>query len=165
MTTSSSSTRSGRGNEDASLKQGLKPEAKALASLMRRFGICEERGSGIDKVVSEIEHYQLPAPAFEGAEGTTRAVLFAHRPLSKMDREDRVRACYQHACLKYVNREPMTNSSLRQRFGIEDRNIAQASRLIKEAVGAKAILPYDENAAPKQMRYIPWWAGEKGNGT
>jgi len=129
-----------------------------FAAMMRRFGICEERGSGVDKVVSEIEYYQLPAPVFEIAGENTRVVLFAHRPLTQMDKEDRVRACYQHACLKYVNREAMTNSTVRQRFGIEDRNIAQASRLIREAVEAGAILPYDDTAAPKQMRYIPRWA-------
>ena len=131
-----------------------------LAALMRRFGICEERGSGIDKVVSQIELYQLPAPVFEIAGQDTRAVLFAHRPLTKMNRDDKVRACYQHACLKHVMREAMTNSTVRQRFGIEDRNIATASRLIRDAVEAGAIHPYDEHAAPKLMRYIPWWARE-----
>lgn len=131
-----------------------------LAALMRRFGICEERGSGIDKVVSQIELYQLPAPMFEIVGQSTRAVLFAQRPLTQMDRDDKVRACYQHAGLKYVTREAMTNSTVRQRFGIEDRNSATASRLIKDAVEAGVIHPYDEKAAPKQMRYIPWWARE-----
>jgi predicted HTH transcriptional regulator len=37
---------------------------ESLASLMRRFRICEERGSGIDKVVFLVELYQLPAPLF-----------------------------------------------------------------------------------------------------
>jgi len=129
-----------------------------LAGLMRRFGICEERGSGVDKVVFQIELYQLPAPVFEITGESTRAVLLAHRPLTQMDKSDKIRACYQHACLKYVNRENMTNSTVRQRFGIEVKNKATASRLIKEAVDEGAILPYDEAAAPKQMRYIPWWA-------
>jgi len=35
---------------------------EALASLLRRTGICEERGSGWDKVVFDTEFYQLPAP-------------------------------------------------------------------------------------------------------
>ncbi|MDB3936419.1 hypothetical protein N9383_06865 [Granulosicoccus sp.] len=35
---------------------------EALAALMRRFGICEERGSGIDKVVMQVELLQLAAP-------------------------------------------------------------------------------------------------------
>jgi len=125
---------------------------------MRRLGICEERGSGIDKVVLQSELFQLPAPLFEAPEGFTRAVLFAHRPLRDMDKEDRIRACYMHACLKYVQRDYLTNTSLRERFGIDEQNRAMASRLIKDAVAAKAIFPYDPHAAPKQMKYIPWWA-------
>jgi ATP-dependent DNA helicase RecG len=136
-----------------------------LASLMRRMGICEERGSGIDKVVFETEVYQLPAPVFEVTGETTRAVLFAQRPLTRMDKADRVRACYLHACLKYVNREFLTNRSLRERFGIEPRNIAMASRLIKEAVEAGEIAPHDTGAAPKLMKYVPWWAVEHEDDT
>ena len=32
---------------------------------MRRFGICEEGGAGVDKVVSLTEVYQLPTSAGE----------------------------------------------------------------------------------------------------
>jgi ATP-dependent DNA helicase RecG len=70
---------------------------EAMASFMRRVGICEERGSGVDKVVFETEFYQLPAPLFEVIEGSTRAVLFAHKALKDMDEADRSRACYLHA--------------------------------------------------------------------
>ncbi|MBT3071434.1 putative DNA binding domain-containing protein [Rhodomicrobium sp. Az07] len=129
-----------------------------LAALMRRFGICEERGSGIDKVVFEIEFYQLPAALFEARGESTIAVLFAQRPLTKMDKLDRIRACYQHASLRYVSHDFMTNTSLRERFGIKEGNKAQASRFIKEALDARKILPYDEHAAPKLMKYIPHWA-------
>lgn len=139
---------------------------EALASLMRRMGICEERGSGVDKVVWQTELAQLPAPLFEVPNDSTRAVLFAHRPLTKMDRADRVRACYLHACLRYVNREYLTNTSLRGRFGLDEKNSATASRLIKEAVEDGAIVPVDEGAARKLMKYTPWWAqaleSEKG---
>jgi len=131
---------------------------EALASLMRRFGICEERGSGWDKVVFQTEYYQLPAPLPEATCDHTRVVLFAHRPLTKMDKVDRIRAVYLHACLRYVNRENMTNTSIRERFGIEQKNIAIASRLIREAVDTGFVLPYDPDAAPKMMRYIPFWA-------
>jgi ATP-dependent DNA helicase RecG len=138
-----------------------KSRNEALASLMRRMGICEERGSGVDKVVSQTERFQLPAPLFEVAGESTRAVLLAHRPLAKMDRADRVRACYLHACLKYVNREAMTNTSVRERFGIEPQNGATASRLIKEALDEGAVVPLEEGAAKKLMRYVPWWAARK----
>ncbi|MEO5951600.1 MAG: ATP-binding protein [Chloroflexia bacterium] len=135
-----------------------KSRNEALASLMRRIGICEERGSGWDKVVFQTELYQLPAPLPEATGDHTRVVLFAPRPLSKMDKADRIRAVYLHACLRYVNREHMTNTSVRARFGIEPQNIAAASRLIREAVEAGFIVPYDPDAAPKLMRYLPAWA-------
>jgi predicted HTH transcriptional regulator len=134
---------------------------EALASLMRRIGICEERGSGWDKIVFQTEAYQLPAPLAEATEEHTRVVLFAHRPLSRMDKADRVRAVYLHACLRYVSREHMTNTSVRERFGIEAQNSAAASRLIREAVEAKVVVPYDPEAAPKLMRYLPAWAASR----
>ena len=59
---------------------------ESLASLMRRFRICEERGSGIDKILFQIEYYQLPAPLFEAPHGFTRCVLFAHKDLKHMDK-------------------------------------------------------------------------------
>lgn len=139
-----------------------KSRNEVLASLMRRFRICEERGSGIDKVVSQVEFYQLPAPLFETAGGSTRTVLFAHKPLSAMDKSDRVRACYLHACLKYVTRSCLTNTSLRERFGIPERNRAIVSRIIREAVAARVISCHDTRAAPKLRKYIPWWAAPQG---
>lgn len=141
-----------------------KSRNEALASLMRRIGICEERGSGWDKVVSQSEAYQLPAPLAEATDDHTRVILFAHRPLTRMDKEDRVRAVYLHACLRYVNRQEMNNTSIRERFGIEARNSATASRLIKEAVAVGVILPYDTEAAPKLMRYLPFWATQARQG-
>lgn len=131
---------------------------EVLASLMRRFGICEERGSGIDKVVAQVELFQLPPPLFEVPPGFTRVVLFAPKPLNDMDKDERVRACYQHACLKYVQREGLTNTSLRERFGIEAKNRSIASRLIRDAVNAGVLVPRDPNAAPRHMQYLPFWA-------
>lgn len=134
-----------------------KSRNESLASLMRRIGICEERGSGWDKVVLQTELFQLPAPSVEAGSHYTRVVLFGRRPLSGMDRSERVRATYLHARLKYVNQEYVTNSSLRQRFGIETRNSARVSRLLAEAVKEGVIVPDDPTAARKQMRYVPWW--------
>jgi ATP-dependent DNA helicase RecG len=131
---------------------------EAIASFMRRVGICEERGSGIDKVVFQTERYQLPAPIFEVVEGSTRAILFAHKPLTEMERADRVRACYLHACLRFVERDPMTNSSLRERFGIEKHNSATASRIIRDAVEDGRVKPFDPDQGKKHAKYVPFWA-------
>ncbi len=131
---------------------------EVLASFLRRVGICEERGSGVDKVVFQTEYYQLPAPVFEQTDSHTRAVLFAHREFKEMSKEDRARACYLHCCLKYVNREDMNNTSLRERFGIDVKNSAMVSRIIKQTCDTGLIKPYDQAAGSKAMRYIPVWA-------
>ncbi|WP_367874780.1 ATP-binding protein [Luteolibacter sp. Populi] len=131
---------------------------EALASFMRRIHVCEERGSGIDKVVAQTELYQLPAPLFETPPDSTRATLFAHRKLSRMSKEDRVRACYFHACLKHVEHDPMTNSSLRHRFSISDENRAMATRIINEAVAAKFVKPFDLDQGRRFAKYLPYWA-------
>jgi predicted HTH transcriptional regulator len=135
-----------------------KSRNEALASFLRRVGICEERGSGIDKVVFQTEVYQLPAPMFEVAEEHTRVVLFAPKALNDMDKNDRIRACYLHACLKYVNRDFMTNSSLRQRFGIEAHNSAIASRIIRVTIEAGFVRLYDPNMSRKYTKYVPFWS-------
>lgn len=140
-----------------------KSRNETLASLMRRFRICEERGSGIDKVVSEVELFQLPAPLFERPEGFTRTVLFAHKPLADMTRADRIRACYLHACLCYVMRQPMTNASLRQRLGIDHKNIATASRLLGEAVESGLIVVADPEVGTRIRSYLPFWAAARPN--
>lgn len=135
-----------------------KSRNEALASFMRRIGVCEERGSGIDKVVFETELYQLPAPVFEETGEHTRCVLFSHREFREMDKHDRIWATYLHACLRYVQRDFMTNTSLRQRFGFDEQNAAMASRLIKDALVAESIRPFDKSASKKYMKYVPWWA-------
>lgn len=131
---------------------------EALASFMRRIGICEERGSGVDKVVAQTEIYQLPAPIFEQTDQHTRVVLFAYRDYKEMEAEDRIRACYQHCCLRYVNRESMNNTSLRARFNIDEGNSAIASRIIKQTIEAGLIRLYDPKANRKAYRYVPYWA-------
>ncbi len=135
-----------------------KSRNETLASLMRRLGICEERGSGIDKVVSQVEMFQLPPPLFEAPEDFTRATLFAHKNLSDMNRTERVRACYLHACLRYVLNQPMNNTSIRERFGISAKNSARASRILSEALDAGCIVIRDPEAGTRNRTYLPFWA-------
>lgn len=129
-----------------------------LASFMRRIGVCEERGSGYDKVVSQIELYQLPAPDIELYENHTRVTLFAHMEYAKMSKNDRFRACYWHACLKRVTRDYMTNSSLRERFNIDAKNSSMISRLLNDACEKGLIKISDESTSDKNRRYLPFWA-------
>ena len=61
---------------------------------MRRVYICEERGSGIDRVIFNVELFQLPAPEFIKEANATKVILYSFKKSSKMKREDRIRACY-----------------------------------------------------------------------
>lgn len=131
---------------------------ETLAALMRRMGICEERGSGIDKVISAIEVYQLPAPDFRVAGGSTVAVLLAPRGFADMDRDERTRGCYQHACLLYVSGRRMTNASLRERLGIGKTNYPLASRVISDSIDAALVKPYGNSRNPRNVSYVPFWA-------
>lgn len=138
-----------------------KSRNEALASLMRRFRICEERGSGIDKVVFQTEYYQLPAPLFEVPQGFTRTILFAHKDLEEMSREDRVRACYLHACLQYVQRQNMTNKSLRERFGLDESKGAQVSRIINASLEAGLIKKISVSESRRDSAYVPFWSSSR----
>ena len=127
-----------------------------LAGLMRRMNICEERGSGIDKVIAAIEEFQLPAPDFRATSQHTVAVLFGPRDFGAMDRQDRIRACYQHACLWYVSGKQITNATLRSRLKISKTNYPLASRIIRDTIDAKLIRPF--SGSGKESGYVPFWA-------
>jgi predicted HTH transcriptional regulator len=129
-----------------------------LARMMRRCGLCEERGSGWDRIAFEIELAQLPAPLIRVPETQTEVTVYAHRALKEMDRDDRIRATYLHACLRYVSGERLTNTTVRERFGLGSKSAATATGYIREAIDAELILPYDTTAGRKNMQYIPFWA-------
>lgn len=130
-----------------------------LADLMRRLGICEEKGSGVDKVINSTEVFQLPAPNFIKQEKHTKSILYAFQEFNQMTKNDKIRATYQHSCLKYVTNEKMTNSSLRERFGIAQRNSAIISRIIKDTL-EKGLIKYDDPGSNtrKYAKYVPFWA-------
>ncbi len=130
-----------------------------LAGLMRRMNICEERGSGIDKTLFQIELHQLPAPDFRVTDLHTVAVLFASMPLNRMEKPDRIRACYLHACLKRVSNDVMTNETLRKRLNMPEVDYPKASRIIRETIEANLVKPFDPSSkSRKHAKYLPFWA-------
>jgi predicted HTH transcriptional regulator len=132
---------------------------EALAALLRRLKICEERGSGVDRALAEIEAFQLPAPKFEKADDYTKVTMYAHQQLTKMNKDDRVRACYQHCCLLYVSNQVMSNQTVRGRFDIAEGNYPMASRIIAETIEAGMIKQSDpSNNSKRHISYIPYWA-------
>jgi predicted HTH transcriptional regulator len=130
-----------------------------LADIMRRMGFCEEKGSGMDKVFLQNELYQLPPISVIVSENRTRVTMYRYKPLNDLTEKEKVYACYQHACLKYVSNEKMTNQTLRSRFDIEDRNLSIASRIIRDTLKDGLIKDEDpENTSKKYASYVPFWA-------
>ena len=101
-----------------------------IAQSMLLLGICERRGSGIDRAIAAIEERRLPAVKFEKSETHTKVILFPPKELKEMTKTEKIRACYQHACLLFEDRKDMNNQSLRERFGIDKNNSSVASRII-----------------------------------
>ena len=118
--------------------------------------MCEELGTGWDKIVIACELQQLPAPKIEQFTDSTRVTLYSGIHFSTMSLEDKLRACYLHACVKYIEGEQVTNSSLRKRFGVKDSSSGSISRLIKDALDRKLIKALDPNTAPRYMKYVPF---------
>lgn len=138
---------------------GYQSRNERMADLMRRFGICEEKSSGIDKVIHTAEIFQLPAPDFRLGFKRTTATIYGPRPFEGMLRDDRIRACYQHCCLKWVTSKRMTNQSLRQRFSLEESKSASVSQIIAATLETGLIRPDDKVGGSKKFaRYLPFWA-------
>ena len=73
---------------------GYKSRNEGLARIMRQLGICEEKSSGIDRVIFEVEFSQLPAPYFHVGQERTMVTIYGTKSFERMNRTDRTRACY-----------------------------------------------------------------------
>lgn len=138
---------------------GYQSRNERLADLMRRFGICEEKSSGIDRVIEAAEILQLPAPEFLVSFRRTVVIIHGPRAFRNMDGTDRIRACYQHCVLQWVLRKQMSNQSLRQRFGLSEGSGNSISQIISATV-EQGLIKNDPTApdSKKYARYIPAWA-------
>jgi predicted HTH transcriptional regulator len=138
---------------------GYQSRNERLADLMRRFGICEEKSSGIDRVIETAELMQLPAPEFLTDHKRTVVVIHGPRSFRDMNGSDRVRACHQHCVLQYVLRRQMTNQSLRERFGLSESSSNTVSQIINATI-EQGLVKNDPNApdSRRYARYIPAWA-------
>lgn len=132
---------------------------EAMAGFMHKCGICEERGSGYDKIVTATSSQNLLAPRVEDQSGKfTKATIYSKIPFDLTSKEDRVRTCYMQACLASVTANALTNADVRNLFALEGNAKVKASRVIKDTVDAGLIKPVDPDTAPRYMRYVPFWA-------
>jgi predicted HTH transcriptional regulator len=130
-----------------------------LSEILRRLGICEKRGSGVQRSLFEIEAFQLPAPKFIKGDNYTKVVLFAPIRYRDMTVEDRIRACYQHCALRHVSMMKVNNETVRERFKISKSNYPIASKIISDTIKAGWIKQEDPDSDSKKHRtYVPFWA-------
>ncbi len=138
---------------------GYQSRNERLAGIMRRMGICEEKSSGIDRVIQTAEMFQLPAPDFQVGHRRTIVIVDGPKSFDNMDRDDRIRACYQHCSLKRVMREAMTNQSLRERFDLPESKTAIVSQVIAASIEAGQVkIDLRVGTSRKFARYLPYWA-------
>jgi len=131
-----------------------------LGDGLRKIGLVEEKGSGWDKIAFSLEVHQLPAAQIVADSASTKVIVSGPKSFAAMDKEERIIAAYQHACLNFVSGKDTNNASIRQRFGIEEKNKSQASRILRDAKDSELIVPFDASVGSKSMRYVPFWAVE-----
>ncbi len=140
---------------------GTQPESRneLLAKAFRRYKICEERGSGLIKAGVSVELYGLPPIEFSTGSNHFKVTLFMPRAFAQMSARERLEACYQHSVLKYYSDSAMTNTSLRNRLKMPERQRSMVSVLIREALEKKLIKQADpESTSHKYAEYVPAWA-------
>lgn len=140
---------------------GTQPESRneQLARSFRRYKICEERGSGLFKAGMEVELYGLPPIEFHAGSNYFKVTLYSPRTFKQMSARERLETCYQHAVLKYLSDDAMTNKSLRERLKMPERQRTMVSALIQIALDKGRIKQVDPtNKSRKYTKYVPSWA-------
>jgi len=135
------------------------PRNELLARTMYHLGICEDRGSGIDRALDAIEVYNLPPLKFEELPNIFKVTIYSPKEYQDMPQDERVRACYQHCVLKYLANQKMTNQTFRKRLKVAKTNQSLVSKIIKQTVEEGKIKIGDPGSkSTKFTYYIPAWA-------
>lgn len=130
---------------------------ESLAAAMHRVGICEERGSGYDKIISHIEANNLLAPEIILHERNMSVILWKGKKFEDLTKDELIRICYDHTCLNYIQGKITNNTSLRTRFKMSIDERYKITRAFKPAVAA-GLIKEKEGTGPKNREYIPYWA-------
>jgi len=116
-----------------------------------------ENGPGIVSAPS-----QLGAPVATTSESTQLSWItnYIWGIADDVPRDLYVRGKYRDVILpmRYVTRQSMTNASLRERLGIDAKNIATASRLLGEAAESGLIVIANPDVGTRIRSCLPFWA-------
>ena len=128
-----------------------------LAQSMYELGMCERRGSGLDRAVSALEEMSLPAVQIKKIEYATIVRIFPKKLFEDMTKQERIDACYQHACLSYEDNKPVNNMSIRERFNLDKSKSYMVSRVLNDTLNAGLIKPVEPNMSKKTVAYYPYY--------
>ena len=129
-----------------------------LSDMMRKIKFCEKLWSWIDKAIIAIEKDKLPAPKIEKLDNYTKVILYSWEKVETLTKEDRIRACFFHCCIRYILKDYMTNSSFRERMNLDDNQHNISWSIISQTVEAWLIKVLDtENKANRYTKYVPYW--------
>lgn len=131
---------------------------ETLAQSLFLLGICERRGSGMDRAIEAVEKMYLPAVKVAKGEQFTRVSIFPRKSVNEMTKKEKTDACYQHACLMYEDNLAINNQSVRERFKLDKNKASVASRIIADTVEAGLIKLADADITSKKFAtYIPYY--------
>ena len=82
----------------------------------------------------------------------------APRNFTDMGMGERIEACYQHAVLQYVSSRTLTNTTLRERFKLSEKQRNTVTNLIAAGVEAGRNKRKDLGSGNKFAEYLPYWA-------
>ncbi len=130
-----------------------------LAQAMLLLNICERRGSGVDRAIEAVEKMFLPPVKFQSMDDYTQVSLFPQKPVAEMTKSEKIRACYQHACLMWEDNKTINNQSIRERFSLNKNQAPTATRILADTVEAGFIKSSDEEfVSRKYSSYVPFYA-------
>lgn len=135
-----------------------KTRNKLLAQKLRILGLCEEHGKGCDEMIRLLETVRLPAPKFEAGDNYTRVTLFFPKKFEEMTVKERIENTYWHACIMHVEGKKMTNTTLRERFDVPEKNRQAISRIISKSIENGMIKDGTTPNQKKSAFYLPYWA-------
>lgn len=131
-----------------------KSRNQKLAYYMRQLKLCEELGSGIDRIVEISEKNNLFTPKFIMTDEYVNVKLFKEKGFQQMEDDDKINILFYHCCYRYSIEDYMSNSSLRARFLLDDTksSVDKITNLIRKAKKIGII-----KTGPNKT-YIPFWA-------
>ena len=138
---------------------GAEPRSRneGLAFAMRKMDLCEERGSGLRRIIEATDAVQLLPPEFQVYPGSTRVILHGYRrEFDGMDQETRTRAIYYYSMLLWERNVRLTNTLLRSKFRMTGSATVKASAALRLCVDNKWIKVADPDRP--NSGYVPFWA-------